>query len=403
MRVILFAIFAVGLALVGVTTLFFDSGNPDISRPPSIPKRMDAATLQPTDGVISPPYSEQETALVSTLLYNPLDRYAVYQTSNTSNDSKQKTLLLTLAAERSRRDVQIQGRMIDYLFSQENYANALQAIDGLIRARPNLRKGLFEILVPLVQNPASRASLVATLAEAPPWRSGFLETLFLSKSKTGDISKTVADLRASKLPPTIIEVRSFVNRLIAEGRVDDAYMLWLSLLGEDQLSRAGNIYNSGFDLDITNTSFDWTIIPAKNVVARQIFGTSTQHGRVLEITFIDAQIAYQNLYQRTLLPPGKYVFSGDFSTDELRNEGGLVWRVYCVDKGFKMIGQTSEIRENNQWSHFELPFDIPLADCPSQVVRLEINAKAKLDMKISGRSWFDNIRIARAASDSTSN
>jgi hypothetical protein len=383
---------AMALAAAAVAICSFDASNVDIARPPSIEKQLSNA---PAGDVAPPP-------AITSFIADPLDRYAVYQLSRepAGNPSVDQLRLLFLAAGRSSRDVEIQVAAISQLLKEEKYALALERLDGLMRADHALRPKLYDALVVFAQSAASRRALVDLLAQEPPWRKDFLSYLPRAAIDVQTASTLIAEMRATASAPQSSELAPFIDRLIADGAIGQAYSLWLNSLTEAQLARAGYIYNGDFEAKLAQLgSFDWTVMRAKNVVARTTPNAADNRGMVLEVAFVNAQISYRNIFQRLMLPAGRYSLTGYYKANDLENDRGLVWRVYCViagQKAFgKRLGESPAMKGTQDWTAFEINLDIPDRDCGAQILQLELNAQAKLDQRVTGVLRFDDLKIDR--------
>jgi hypothetical protein len=368
------------LAVAGVI-VGFDASNADISRPPS--SEVPALALDPI-------------VARTRFARDPLDRHAVYSLyQDATTDSNEAQRLLDLAAARSLRDGAIQSALIDRLIKSGGYAEAIYRLDGLMRARPGFRSGLSEALAQFVLNPESRQALIDVLADDPPWRSAFLSSLAGSKQDLAMVAGVFIGLRVTGTPPRMPELRPLLDRMASGGGATAAYSLWLSFLSEDQLARVGYVYDGEFEAERTETPFDWTIKPALNVKARMLVSTQTSRGRVLEISFANSQVAYGNVYQSLLIPPGKYVLAGDYKTIRLETERGLSWRLTCAGDPSQAIAQSPPMNGTSDWTSFEVRFAVPETGCESQTLKLELIAKAYLDRKASGTLWADGIEVRR--------
>lgn len=374
---------ALALAAAGVTIAFFDEADVDIARPPS----------HDGDGMSA------GNSAAARFIADPLDRYAVFRLAKDAGDGPSdpdRTRLLLLASERSLRDIEIQSAAIDLLLKREDYAQALARLDGLIRARPSLRRKFYDVLAVFARSNASRAALIALLGESPPWRKDFFSYLPGSATDTTTISLLIADLRGTKTPLQAAEIAPFISKLIADGAPEAAYAHWLNGLTEAQLARAGHVYNGDFEAPLARLgAFDWVVTPAKNVVVRTFQNASAGRGSVLEVTFAGSRISYRNIHQRLMLPAGAYTLTGQYRAANLENERGLVWRVYCESSPRQTLGESPPMKGTRDWGPLEIAFRVPEHDCTSQILRLELNARAKLDLQVRGILRFDDLRIER--------
>lgn len=378
------AVIAAGLVVVAGIVFSFDASDADIARSPS------------SDSP-NPPAAQDLAAAQARFARDPLDRYAVYALYRGlgSDPNGAHAQLLDLAAARSLRDGVIQPAMIDRLIKANDYSAAAYRLDGLMRARPSFRAGLNEVLAQFSQTAESRQALIDVLAAGPPWRKAFLNYLAGSGRDLAMVSGVFIGLRSTGEPPQMPELRPLFDRMVSNGAAAAAYSLWLSFLSEEQLARVGYVYDGEFEAERTEAPFDWTIKPARNVKARTLVSAQTNRGRVLEVSFANSQIAYGNIYQSLFIPSGRYVLAGDYKTIRLETERGLAWKLYCAGNMSQAIAQGPAMNGTSDWTSFEVRFDVPEAGCDSQILRLELIAKAYLDRKASGTLWADSIAVRR--------
>lgn len=389
---------AIILIIAAIAIISFDASNIDIARPPSLEKLVPSTSSTQASPTPGEPGDWQSNA--AGFISDPLNRYAVYLLGRAPGGNltvDDQTRLLSLAADRSRRDLEIQAMAIDRFLAQDQFPQALERLDGLIRStNPDRRVQLYDVLLTLAQNAGNRGALVGLLAQSPPWRKDFLTYLPRSAVYTQNASMLVAELRSTKSPPQSPELASFINKLIADGAIDQAYSFWLNALTEAELERAGHIYNGDFEAEFAQLGpFDWTLVPTRNVVARTIRNTSADRGTVLEVSFAGSEVLYRHIYQRLMLPPGRYTLKGSYRANNLENDRGFVWRVYCVSAAQQRVGESPAMKGTHDWSPFEIGFSVPDTDCTSQLLRLELNARAKLDLRVRGVLRFDGLRVDR--------
>lgn len=388
---------AVILISAAIAIVSFDASNIDIARPPSLEKLVPSPTS--TQASPSPDEPQDWPSNAAGFIADPLNRYAVYLLGRGPGGNltvDDQTRLLSLAADRSRRDLEIQAMAIDRALAQDQFPQALERLDGLIRSNPGRRAKLFDVLLTLAQNAGDRGTLVGLLAQSPPWRKDFLTYIPRSAAYTQNASLLMTELRSTKSPPQSAEIAPFIRKLITDGAINQAYSFWLNALTEPQLERAGYIYNGDFEAEFAQLGpFDWIITPTKNVVARTVRNTSADRGTVLEVSFAGSEVLYRNIYQRLMLPPGRYTLRGAYRANNLENDRGFVWRIYCVAARQQQVAESSAMKGSKDWSPFETNFDVPETDCPSQLLRLELNARAKLDLRVRGVLRFDDLTIDR--------
>ena len=83
----------------------------------------------------------------------------------------------------------------------------------------------------------------------------------------------------------------------------------------------------------------------------------------------------------------------DQSEEPPRKLGALAFGHAPSDE---MVMQSSPTRGTVGWAYSEKNFTVPQQNCRIQWLHLELSAKSELDQQISGRAYFDNIRIQKS-------
>jgi hypothetical protein len=180
----------------------------------------------------------------------------------------------------------------------------------------------------------------------------------------------------------------FLNRLVKEGLLDQAFLAWTKSLPADRLTNLEYLYNAHFQYPLTNQPFDWAFTPAQQALAR----AETENGRrILNVDFFGGRINFQNVSHLLALAPGSYRFSGLQRSENLRNERGLRWRLSCVSGAD--LGATELMTGENPWREFGVDFVVPSENCPYQKLILELPARVALEAEIIGGASYTSLDI----------
>lgn len=210
-------------------------------------------------------------------------------------------------------------------------------------------------------------------------------------------------MRDGPNPPTDEELRPYLELLVSKNLVPQAYYAWLQFIPADQVKNLPFLYNGNFEYHLSNLPFDWTVIPVDgaNISFTQVPG---QDKRGLFVEFSGQRVAFQNVIQLLVLPHGKYKLSGLYRTDDLENQRGMSWRIYCAQRNDGIaIAETDRVSGmSDGWKDFELTFDVPEGDdCTAQWLRLELAARVEAEQDVSGSVWYDDLKIAKVEAAGT--
>jgi hypothetical protein len=190
---------------------------------------------------------------------------------------------------------------------------------------------------------------------------------------------------------------SYINSLIAAGRYDRAEKDWgeiaLKVVGLKNNGPLPLIWNPGFDWEMLDGGFDWTVSEAGGV---DVFIDDSVHmtgGRSLGVTFSgednpDATIARQVV---RVVPGAKYTLRAYIKTQSLTTTNGIFLEVtghLCKD----LHQRSGTVTGTNFWQEVAVDFDVP-QDCPAAVVKIRRERTNKFDNKIAGTAWIDGLSL----------
>lgn len=301
--------------------------------------------------------------------------------------------LWRLAARSALRDLIAQTNVLEEELKQDDAEAVINRIDIILRSGAIAREGLYALLTPQLAGPKYRDAFARRLATNPPWRTSFLTHLSLNGLHSDGLTTIFAALKKSSAPPTEEELRPFLQRLIAEGQHDQAYLFWLGNLPADRKPHGDLLYNSRFQLPVSNVPFDWSF--------EKIPGSSIRLGRlgaarILNVDFFGAAVPFRHVRQWLLLPPGRYVFSGLQRAQALINDRGLRWKFSCAGKPTEAIAATDLISGTFPWQEFSIKFSIS-PECSAQELALELPARAALEQIVSGGVSFMSLSLKKDA------
>lgn len=303
--------------------------------------------------------------------------------------------ILRVAAAHLPIDLVAHGWLYEHALKKGDLFEALAELDILLRGRPFMAPQIGPSIQALLGTDAEgEAGFARLLSTSPPWRPSLLAYLSSSIKDSDALVRLFGRLQASAAPPSAEEMRPYLERLVRESRLDQAYLAWLDHLPPDRLSHLGFLYNSLFQYPISNLPFDWVITPVSGASVEVVAG---EKGPSLSVEFYGARVSFAHVAHLLMLPPGEYSFSGSAKTDNLDNERGLRWRIYCVSDPAGSLATTSLLNNTTPWRSFRVSFSVPPTGCAAQRLVLEIPARIALETQVSGSARYSNLSIESLA------
>jgi hypothetical protein len=366
----------------------FGEGRPDSATAPSLETLQKLSALE---------LREVEAKARAAFGRTPLDADALLtlaRTADLQGDKETSARLKLIAGDLQPRVTSTQVEALSILLARRDFASALKRIDGLIRARPNRRTAFLTLVMEVAADPEGRNAVASVLAGDPPWRAELFKKI-LSDGKPEIALGLVTELRAQGSPAANAELALLVDHYLKAGDTAKAHTIWLSSLNKAELDRVKLIYDGGFEGDIRNLLFDWTVQPESGFTHRTFPRNTSSMDMSLNLEFQGFGGAFHHLSQIILLRPGRYRLTGESRFEAFQSPGGLVFRFYCLSSaGRNLIAETAVLPQSSQWTAFEKPFDIPAEDCTSQILRLESRELDKNLGEIQGKIALDNLAIA---------
>lgn len=344
-----------------------------------------------------PDLAGAEAASIAALKADPLSTKALTrlaQIADAKGDSAKAAKLMAAAAARSARTLYAQAWLLDRDSLTGDFEAFVDRADVVFRAHPQIVGVVAKTLAPMLGTETVVQRLVTKLAENPPWRRGLLQSLVAQGADVDDLSSLYDALSSTDAPPEPSEIRPWLARLVGEGRFEAAYIAWINTIPSERLANAGLLYNAGFDYDISNMPFDWTLSPVNGASVAIEKGVKEGAPRELAVDFFGGRVPFRNVSHLLTLPPGRYVLQGEERADGLRNSRGMRWRLSCVDGAKQELASTNLLNGDVPWRPFSVEFETP-ADCGVQSLVLELAARTALESVVSGGVRYRRLQISR--------
>jgi hypothetical protein len=356
---------------------------------------------RPTDARAEPLNSEDQkirTTVESALLNDPLNARALRllgQLANKSHDETRALQFMQTAARYSMNEYVAVAWLADKSFEKKDYGAALHYVDVLLRKSPGLINYVMPTLVQIAEDKEASGGLRSLLSDNPPWRALFFAVLPNRISDARTPFELLVGLKDSPNPPSVNDLRGYLDFLIAHRFYSLAYYAWLQFLPPEQLTSVGLLFNGSFETVPSGLPFDWVITPGTGVTIDMVAAPDHEGGRALEVAFAQGRVDFRGVTQLIALPPGKYRFEGKY-TGEITGTRGMKWRVTCVDA--TTIGESGMVAGRTPtWKNIDFSFTVPGANCPAQSLHLDLDARMSSEQFVSGTVWFGDLRLVSLA------
>ena len=340
--------------------------------------------------------------LESAVRLNPTDgpNYAaIARLQEAAGDLKAAEQAIETAAQMAPRRVDVQLEVARFWFRRGDISRAMKHMDVALTFGGSLRDKVFPNLLKLAEDPATRDMTFAELLTRPvTWWPQFF-SYAADKATSVDALRALNQMQAGG--PNIATtsgLRAYIQRLQRENLWVESYLAWLNSLRKDQLNAIGNLFNGGFEEEISNLGFDWIVTPASQVVVDAVTTYSATGHKALRVVFRGPRIQFQHLHQYVMLDPGTYTLHGRARPENFEASEGLQWSIYCAGAA-QPIAHSERFTGTDHWRHFSLQFQVPRNNCAVQMLRLELAGRSPVDYEAKGAVWFDDLSITRQASD----
>lgn len=310
-------------------------------------------------------------------------------------DQTRADTLIRLSGTHTWRDTPTQVWLLKRDIQLGEFERSLAHVDALLRVNPEFLEQAIPVLSAFTIDKRTFDALASFLATAPPWRSGFLANLSVRLSDTGRLVQLYAALKDSQHPLDAMELGPYLDRLIRDGRLSEAYKSWQDTLPPKL--RMGEVYpyNGDFSAPIDGLPFNWLLRPVSGMDIQIVPSPGNGERRALQLQFSGARLIPFTIGQLMLLPPGEYRMTGRVRAEDLRTPRGLGWHISCAEAPNKPLALTSLVANAVPWTSFSVDFAVPAGNCHGQWLNLEIPSRTASERQIEGQIWYEDLQIGR--------
>ena len=228
-------------------------------------------------------------------------------------------------------------------------------MDVVLTFGDSLREQIFPDLLKLAEDPATREIAHAKLLKQRiTWWPQFFNHA-AAKATSVETLRALFQMQADGPNAVTTEgLRAYLQRLQRENLWIESYLVWLNNLRKDQLNAIGNLFNGGFEEEISNLGFDWIVTPASQVVVDTASTYGATGHKALRVVFRGPRIQFQHVHQYLMLDPGAYSLHGRVRPDNLETSEGIQWSIYCVGNT-KALAHSERFHGNRSLATFHCP------------------------------------------------
>lgn len=300
------------------------------------------------------------------------------------SDAQRAEAFMHAALDLSRRDRGARTWLLGHELQRRRYASAFGHADALLRMRDDLGATLFPTMISSLRDPAAIKPLAATLAANPSWRQGLMQEAIRGQYPVGQVLLT--EIQDAGGTVTRTELAWLLERLIEEGRYEQAYLFWLLFIPIDDLSTLRTVYDGDFDGWPEVYPFTWSLGSG----VRGVIGNAKRYGRDEPALVVEYDGVSDERFPRqmVMLTPGKYRLSGLYFTTSDESAGRVKIGVQCQPTGTNLTDVVVP-NTNGHWDEFAAEFVIP-DGCIAQWLAI---APEPGERRASVEVWFDDIAI----------
>jgi tetratricopeptide (TPR) repeat protein len=324
---------------------------------------------------------------------------------------------LEIAGDGSEADAEFRAAQSAYPISPEvswKYGNFLLRQNRLPEAFAEIRRALTvdSSLLPLAVSRVwhSDPDIYALLDQVLPSTSAAYEQAltFLSDTKDSDAALEVWNRLIATDPHADMKwVFKLTDLLVAQEKFEKAAEVWRRASQGDPATLpayAGNslVFDGSFERDISDGGLGWREKDVEGAAFDFDNEVKRSGNRSARLTFDGTKnLAYGDLLQYVLVSPDtRYHFEGFLRTEQISTESGVRFEIQDPNDPRHLDALTPNVIGTMPWTPQEIDFTTG-TDTHIVALRLARRPSDRLDNKLRGTVWIDDVAIVPADGDST--
>ncbi len=200
--------------------------------------------------------------------HDPLAPKALAILAIGESDATDKQQLLNAATELNRRDLLLQGLVLEGQVARKDYVGTLDTLNSILRVHPEQKASFFPILMQALGDDAALPALAGILDRDEEWHDDFLKAASRNPAAIPNLAKL--RLSQGKVDPEVD--RRLIDGLVAAGEVEQARRIFASATGRDTTVPGEN---ATLDWISEFPPFDWKLADEAGFRA-QLGGSATE-------------------------------------------------------------------------------------------------------------------------------
>lgn len=309
--------------------------------------------------------------------------------------------LLTLAGNWSLRDDGSHSWLIDNRLRRGDYGSAFAHADTLVRRRTEVYPQVFDLFGTAMEtDPRSVPFLAGELADDPPWRPAFINSLYQRDGGVALAAQLAMTMKDSDGRFSDAELQQLYQSLYSAGQIEALRQVRSAL---DRPAAGQALIDGRFEAESAILPFGWDLAVGAgySVAVLADAGPSDEakdKARPSGALRIGHNGQSRDVLARqiTLLPPGRYRLLGRSRWEFGQSEMTFAWQLVCrgaarpAGEATFSAPTATNSAVSPSWTPFSVEFQVPAEGCDSQSLQLVgENPGRRTDLVI----WFSHLEI----------
>jgi hypothetical protein len=185
---------------------------------------------------------------------------------------------------------------------------------------------------------------------------------------------------------------SYTNYLLAQGEGEMAARAWAST-AVHSFTAGSELYNGSFETEPSGSMLDWSVRPLEGATISRDTTVAVAGSASLRISFDGTRnVDFAHATEMVWLKAGTYRLRGSIHTSEVTTDQGVGLRLFDPKHAGGLDVWTNAVGGTEGWKRVECQFQVP-AGSPPLMVQVVRRASQRIENKIRGTAWVDDLRI----------